>query len=158
MMLYLVALVLLRPYNGCFSNISIILNECFATLAVSLALVNKLFKIDSDIEALILFSVQGLIILCFIFSLIRVFLHIRSLCRKEGELQQGEGKQEEREEEGEGREKRRPEAKKKKNITDVDLSLDRAIKEEKKMNPYTAVLPQHSFPTKIRNSGKPRTM
>ena len=83
MLLYLVLIVLYRPYEGCFSNLSIILNECLALIAVCLALVNKFFRINSDIEAFILFTLQGLIILCLVFSLIRVFLYIRDLCRKE---------------------------------------------------------------------------
>ena len=62
------------------------------------------------------------------------------------------------EEIGAGRGERRPEKRKKRELTDVDLSLDRAILEEKKkMNPYTAVLPQHSFPAKSRNSRNPRS-
>ena len=84
LLLYLILIVIYRPYKGCFSNLSIILNECLAFLSVCLALVNKFFRIDSDIEAFILFNMQGLIILCLVFSLIRVFLHIRGLCRKEG--------------------------------------------------------------------------
>ena len=97
---------------------------------------------------------QGLIILCLVLSLIRVFLHVRGLCRKEGEGQEGE-----RGEEGEeGRGERREAPRKKRELTDVDLSLNRAIKEEKKkINPYTAVLPQHSYPLKSRGSRDPRS-
>ena len=78
---------------------------------------------------------QGFIILCFVFSLIRVFIHICRLCRKERE----------------GEREKEVEPKKSK-ATDVDLSLNKAISEQNKMNPYTAVLPQHSFPLKSRNS------
>ena len=153
MLLYLVLIVLYRPYKSCFSNLSIILNECLALIAVCLALANKFFTIGLDTEAFILFILQGLIILCLIFSLIRVFLHVRSLCRKEGE-----GKEGEKGEEGEeGRGERREAPRKKRELTDVDLSLNRAIKEEKKkINPYTAVLPQHS-PLKSRGSRNPRS-
>ena len=152
-LLYLVLIVLYRPYKSCFSNLSVILNECLTLLAVSLALTNKFFTIGSDTEAFILFILQGLIILCLVFSLIRVFLHIRGLCRKK------EGKEGERGEEGEeGRGERRDAPRKKRELTDVDLSLNRAIKEEKKkINPYTAVLPQHSYPLKSRSSRNPRS-
>ena len=85
MLFYLVLIVVYRPYKSCFSNLSIILNECLALLAVSLALVNRFFGIDSDIEVLALFAMQGLIILCLVLSLFRVLIHVRSLCRKEGE-------------------------------------------------------------------------
>ena len=81
-LLYLVLIVVYRPYRSCFSNLSVILNECLALLAVSLALANKFFTIASDIEAFALFILQGLIILCLVLSLIRVFLHVRDLCRK----------------------------------------------------------------------------
>ena len=85
-LLYLVLIVIYRPYNNsCFSNLSVILNEGLSLLSVSLALVHKFFTIDSDIEAFALFILQGLIILCLVLSLIRVFLHVRGLCRKEGE-------------------------------------------------------------------------
>ena len=149
MLLYLFLIVVSRPYKSCLSNLSVIFNECLAFLAVSLALVNNFFRVDSDIEAFILFNMQGLIILCLVFSLIRVFFHVRSLCKKKGEGQEGE-----RGEEGEeGRGERRDAPRKKRELTDVDLSLNRTIKEEKKTtNPYTSVLPQHSFPTKSRNS------
>ena len=85
MLLYLVLIVVYRPYKSCFSNLSVIFNECLALIAVSLALANKFFTIDSNTEAFILFILQGLIILCLVFSLIRVFLHICDLCSKEGE-------------------------------------------------------------------------
>ena len=149
MLLYLFLIVVSRPYKSCLSNFSVIFNECLAFLAVSLALVNNFFRVDSDIEAFILFNMQGLIILCLVFSLIRVFFHVRSLCKRKGEGQEGE-----RGEEGEeGRGERRDAPRKKRELTDVDLSLNRTIKEEKKTtNPYTSVLPQHSFPTKSRNS------
>ena len=120
MVLYLILIVIYRPYKGCFSNLSVMLNECLAFLSVSLALVNQFFTIGSDIEAFILFNMQGLIIICLGFSLIRVFLHIRGLYRKEGEGQEGEGK---------GRGERIPGPRKKRELTDVDLSLDRAISE-----------------------------
>ena len=42
-------------------------------------------------------------------------------------------------------------------LSNVDLSLDRAIKEKNKKNPYTDVLPQNSFSLKSRNSRKPRS-
>ena len=111
-LLYLVLIVIYRPYKSCFSNLSIVLNECLSLLSVSLALVNKFFRIDSDIEAFVLFNIQGLVILCLIFSLIRIFLHIRNLCRKEGE-EQREGAQ--------------PDPKKKSKITDVNISMYRTI-------------------------------
>ena len=68
-----------------------------------------------------------------------------------------EGKEGERGEEGEeGRGERREAPRKKRELTDVDLSLNRAIKEKKKINPYTAVLP-HSYPLKSRGSRDPRS-
>ena len=82
MLLYLVLIVFYRPYKSCFSNLSVILNEFLALLSVSLALVNNFFRVNSDIEAFVLFILQGLIILCLALSLIRVFLHVRDLCRK----------------------------------------------------------------------------
>ena len=79
-LLYLVLIIVYRPYKSCFSNLSVILNECLALLAVFLALANKFFTVEPYIEAFILFN-----ILCLVLSLIRVFFHVRSLCRKEGE-------------------------------------------------------------------------
>ena len=52
MLFYLVLIVVYRPYEGCFSNLSIIFNEFLALLAFSLALVSKFFRIDSYIETL----------------------------------------------------------------------------------------------------------
>ena len=49
MLLYLVLIVVYRPYKSCFSNLSVIFNEFLALIAVSLVLVNKFFTIDSDI-------------------------------------------------------------------------------------------------------------
>ena len=114
-LLYLILIVVYRPYRSCFSNLSIVLNESLALLSVSLALANKFFKIESSIEAFILFNMQGLIILCLVLSIIRVFFHVRSLCRKEGEYREGrkgertgEEREREMEEVGEGRRERRP--------------------------------------------------
>ena len=59
MLLYLVLVVVYRPYKSCFSNLSVIFNECLALIAVSLALANKFFTIDSNTEAFILFNMQG---------------------------------------------------------------------------------------------------
>ena len=75
---------------------------------------------------------------------------------RRGKGRKGKGEGEGEGEEGRG--ERRDAPRKKRELTDVDLSLNRAIKEEKKkINPYTAVLPQHSFPLKSRDSRNPKS-
>ena len=83
MLIYLISILVLRPYKSCFSNISIITNEVLSILFICLALVNKYFKIDSDTEIFAILVLEGLIIICFAFSLIRILIHVCSLCKKE---------------------------------------------------------------------------
>jgi len=87
---YLLILIFIRPYkNSILSNFSVILNELTVLYSFTLPFIFKLVVISYDMEVLLLFGLEDLLVLCIVFTILRVMRYYYSLLKmpcKESEL------------------------------------------------------------------------
>jgi hypothetical protein len=76
---YFIAILIGRPYNNTVDNLGLILCETTILYALMLPLAMRFITISETIEMMLTFALQAMLILVFLFAIIRLMLHYKRL-------------------------------------------------------------------------------